>query len=105
MNRVPRLTPAAPSSRRMSAAAMPRPSKMPPDATTGMGHRVNDLRHQRHGTDVTAIAAGSLAALRADRVGAPLSGLDGLRNRRDLHHYARPDIVGLAHQIARVGER
>src|SRR6516165_3249044 len=34
INRVPRLTPAAPS---MSAAAMPRPSKMPPEATTGSG--------------------------------------------------------------------
>jgi hypothetical protein len=34
MNRVPILTPAAPS---MSAAAMPRPSKMPPAATTGIG--------------------------------------------------------------------
>jgi hypothetical protein len=34
MKRVPRLTPAAPS---ISAAAMPRPSKMPPDATTGIG--------------------------------------------------------------------
>jgi hypothetical protein len=34
MNRVPRLTPTAPS---INAAAMPRPSKMPPAATTGMG--------------------------------------------------------------------
>jgi len=34
MNRVPRLTPTAPS---MSAAAMPRPSKMPPAATTEWG--------------------------------------------------------------------
>ena len=32
--RVPRLTPTAPS---ISAAAMPRPSKMPPAATTGIG--------------------------------------------------------------------
>jgi hypothetical protein len=32
--RVPRLTPTAPS---MKAAAMPRPSKMPPAATTGIG--------------------------------------------------------------------
>lgn len=34
MKRVPRLTPAAPS---IKAAAMPRPSKMPPAATTGIG--------------------------------------------------------------------
>ena len=47
-NRVPIWAPAAPSA---SAAANPRPSTIPPVATTGTVHRVDDLRHQRDRPD------------------------------------------------------
>src|SRR6478736_5440450 len=55
MNRVPSQTPSAP---RLSAAARPRPSKMPPAATTNLlADRVDDLRHERHRRDGTGVAA------------------------------------------------
>ena len=38
-------------------------------------------------------------------IGASLGRLDGLCNRRDLHHHQGPDIVSLPHQIARVSKR
>ncbi len=71
MKRVPIHTPSAPSA---SAAARPRPSKIPPAATTGhpVADRVDDLRHERHRRDVSGVAA-RLGALRDDDV-AP--GLD-----------------------------
>jgi hypothetical protein len=67
------------------------------------GHRIDDLRDQRHRADTAAIAA-RLAALGDDHVHAPLGGLYGLRDRRDLKDHARPDIVRLPHQVARVAE-
>ena len=84
----------------MNAAAMPRPSNIPPAATTGIG---DDLRDEIHRTD-DAIAAG-LAALRDNDVSATLRRFDRLRNRRDLDHYFRADVVGLPHQIAGIPER
>ena len=53
INHVPTFTPTAPS---ISAAAMPRPSKMPPAATTGTGDTAL-LRHEGHRADVAAIAS------------------------------------------------
>ena len=85
----------------MNAAARPRPSNIPPAATTGIG---DELREEIHRTDDTAIAAG-LAALRDNDVSATLRRFDRLRNRRDLDHYFRADVVGLPHQIAGIPER
>jgi hypothetical protein len=72
---VPTCTAAAPS---MKAAATPRPSAMPPAAITGYLHRVDDLRHQRHGADLsrrrrrrgTCRDGRRLRHLRDDRVAA-----------------------------------
>ena len=67
-------------------------------------YRVDHLRHQRHGADLPAIAAG-LAALRDDDVDAALGRLDRLRDGGDLQHHARPGRMRLPHQVAGIAER
>ena len=62
------------------------------------------MRHQCHRADGAAVAAG-LAALRDNHIDSVLGCLDRLSDRRDLHHDERPDIVGLADQIARISKR
>ena len=65
-------TPWAPSA---SAAARPRPSAIPPAATTGIvAGDVDDLGHERQRADEAAVPAG-LAALRDDHVDAAADGL------------------------------
>ena len=76
---------------------MPRPSAMPPAATTGTGrYRVDDLRHQAQGADDPAVAAG-LAALGDDDVGAVLDGELRLLHGRDLLH---DEAAGIVHTVA-----
>jgi len=96
------LTPAAPS---ISAAAMPRPSKMPPRGNNrDRRHGVDDLRHQCHRADFATITT-RLATLRYDHVDASFGCLDGLRDRGDLQHHLRADSVSLPHQVAGIAER
>ena len=84
--------------RRRNAASVKDPA--------GRDHRdgrngIDDLRDESHRADDAAIAA-RLAALRDNYVGATLSRFDRLRNRRDLDHHFRADVVGLPHEIARI---
>ena len=101
-NRVPRFTPAAPST---SAAASPRPSAIPPAATTGRRtNRVDDLRHERERCDAAAVAA-RFAALRNDDVGAVLHRGKRLLHRRDLLHHQAAGVVHPLHEVTGVVER
>jgi hypothetical protein len=70
----------------------------------GSATHIDDLRYERQGADIAAIAS-RIAALRDDHIDAALGSVHCLRNRRDLQHHARADIMGLPHQIARIAER
>lgn len=90
-NAVPIWTALAP---RAKAAAIPRPSIIPPDATTGAFTRIHHLRNQRHGPDHGSLERAPegppmgprFAALHYYRVYAGLFELDGLVNRRGRTH-------------------
>ncbi len=92
MNRVPTQTPSAP---RASAAARPRPSKMPPAATTGTrsptASTIWGTRAQRG--DLARVAAG-LGALGHDEVAAGLDGVDGVADLAA--HVDDEDVVVVA---------
>ena len=91
MNRVPTQTPAAPSAR---AAASPRPSKMPPAATTGTrSPTASTIRgHERHGGDETGVPT-RLGALGDDEVAARVDGPLGVDHLAA--HVGHQDVVAV----------
>ena len=99
--RVPMTTPWAPSA---SAAARPRPSAIPPAATTGMSPATSTTWGTRlRRADEAAVPSG-LAALRDDHVDLPA---DGQRGLVDVHHLldpADPGLVRPGHEIAGVAQ-
>ena len=94
MKRVPSHTPSAPSA---IAAARPRPSKMPPAATTGtrLADRVDDLRHERHRRDRAGVTAG-FGALRDHEVAA---GFDRGDRVPHLAAHARDEHVAVVQDL------
>ena len=92
-NRVPMTTPLAPRDR---AAARPRPSAMPPAATTGTSPAASTTwGTSDHRADEAAVPAG-FAALGDQHVGAAVEGPAGLV---DVHHLLHPQAAGLVRPL------
>ena len=99
MKRVPTQIPSAP---RLSAAARPRPSKMPPggDHRHPIADRVDDLGHERHRRDLAGVAAG-LGALGHDDVAAGLDRGDGVGDLAAHVDDQQAAVVALLDDLAR----
>ena len=102
MKRVPTHTPSAPSA---SAAARPRPSKIPPAATTGTRSPTASTicGHERQRRDLTGVATG-LGALRDDDVAAGLDRVDRVADLAAHREHQHRVLVAERDHVARHAE-